>query len=401
MSGMSSPRAAPTPRQRLRRARPLIVIALAVVASALLAAIFTGRQQAGLLDPAAATPEGSRALAELLRDQGVHVVAVDTIADAQAAVGPGTTMFVTVPDRLPAARLDDLVRRASAAVLVEPTAVVLDTVLPAVTDAGRAEVASRDPGCDLPAARAAGSAHAGGVSYDITDGNIEDGANEAGPAVGCYAAGGRPSLVRAARQGVPVTVVGTSAPFTNERLDEDGNAALTMRLLGEQATLVWYRPAVSDALADDGSSLLELVPAGWKWAAAQLAIAVAVLALWRGRRLGPVVTEPLPVVVRAAEAVEGRARLYRQVQARDRAAESLREVTRAQLRRPLGLARGADAHALVAAAAGRTGRADIDIGALLFGAPPPDDEALVRLADDLDRLRTQIAGHPSRPDIRP
>lgn len=384
MSGMSPPRAEPTPTQRLRRARPLIVIAIAVVASALLAAIFAGRQQAGLLDPAATTSEGSRALAELLRDEGVDVVAVDTIADAEAAVGPGTTLFVTVPDRLPAGRLDDLVSRASTAVLVEPTAVVLDTVLPAVTDAGRAEVASREPGCDLPAARAAGSAHAGGVTYDIT--------NEAGSAVGCYAAGGRPSLVRAARQGVPVTVVGTSAPFTNERLDEDGNAALTMRLLGGQATLVWYRPAVSDALAGDGSSLVELVPAGWKWAAAQLAVAVAILAIWRGRRLGPVVTEPLPVVVRAAEAVEGRARLYRQVQARDRAAESLREATRAQLRRPLGLARGADAHPLVAAAAGRTGRTDTDIGALLFGAPPPDDEALVRLADELDRLRTQIAG---------
>ena len=48
------------------------------------------------------------------------------------------------------------------------------------------------------------------------------------------------------------------------------------------------------------------------------------LALWQARRLGPVVAERLPVVVRAAETVEGRGRLYRARRARDRAAAALR-----------------------------------------------------------------------------
>ena len=39
--------------------------------------------------------------------------------------------------------------------------------------------------------------------------------------------------------------------------------------------------------------------------------------LWRGRRLGPLVVEPLPVVVKAVESTQGRGRLYRRV--RDRA----------------------------------------------------------------------------------
>ena len=42
-----------------------------------------------------------------------------------------------------------------------------------------------------------------------------------------------------------------------------------------------------------------------------LLVVGVLVALWRGRRFGPVVTEPLPVVVRSAEVVEGHGRLYR------------------------------------------------------------------------------------------
>ena len=85
-------------------------------------------------------------------------------------------------------------------------------------------------------------------------------------------------------------------------------------------------------------------------------MAVVVLALWRARRLGRVVEEPLPVVVRAAETVEGRGRLYRAAGARDRAAEALRRGARDRLVPRLGLPAGADREALVGTVAVRTGR---------------------------------------------
>ncbi|MCZ9344899.1 DUF4350 domain-containing protein, partial [Streptomyces sp. TRM76130] len=82
--------------------------------------------------------------------------------------------------------------------------------------------------------------------------------------------------------------------------------------------LVWYLPSLSDTTApDDGErGLFDLLPAGWLWGALQLFLAAAVAALWRARRLGPLVPEELPVAVRASETVEGRARLYRKVNAR-------------------------------------------------------------------------------------
>ncbi|GDY74619.1 hypothetical protein SAV31267_041040 [Streptomyces avermitilis] len=76
---------------------------------------------------------------------------------------------------------------------------------------------------------------------------------------------------------------------------------------------------------------MDLLPSGWLWGTLQLFIAAALAALWRARRLGPLVPERLPVAIRASETVEGRARLYRKANARDRAAAALRSTTRTRL----------------------------------------------------------------------
>ncbi|PRC53647.1 hypothetical protein C6A85_52785, partial [Mycobacterium sp. ITM-2017-0098] len=81
----------------------------------------------------------------------------------------------------------------------------------------------------------------------------------------------------------------------------------------------------------------DLIPEQVTWMALQLALGVALLALWRGRRVGPLVAEQLPVVVRASETVEGRGRLYRSRRARDVAAESLRTAARQRMLPRLGL----------------------------------------------------------------
>ena len=116
--------------------------------------------------------------------------------------------------------------------------------------------------------------------------------------------------------------------------------------------------------------------------AVQLAIVVVLLALWRMRRLGPLVTEPLPVVVRACETVEGHGRLYRSRRARDRAAAALRGAALGRIVTRLGLPRQE--------LASRTGRDSGEIRAVLFGPVPADEAALVRLAADLDALEGQV-----------
>ena len=131
-----------------------------------------------------------------------------------------------------------------------------------------------------------------------------------------------------------VTVIGRSAVLTNEELARQGNAALALRSLGVQRSLVWYLPDPLDA-GTGGPTLAELRPRWVAWLTWQLVLAAVLAMLWRARRLGRLVPEPLPVVVRAAETEEGRARLYRASRARGRAAATLRTATLRRLARRL------------------------------------------------------------------
>jgi len=113
-------------------------------------------------------------------------------------------------------------------------------------------------------------------------------------------------------------------------------------------------------------------------------------ALWRMRRFGPLVFEPLPVVVRASETAEGHGRLYRSRRARDRAAAALRAASVARITTRTGLPPTAAPEAICRELARRTGRGEGQIRAMLFGPVPGDDDGLVKLANDLDTLEGQV-----------
>ncbi|NAZ84111.1 hypothetical protein GTR02_20085 [Kineococcus sp. R8] len=138
-----------------------------------------------------------------------------------------------------------------------------------------------------------------------------------------------------------------------------------------------------------------LVPPWALPSAVLLLLAGLAVAPWRGRRLGRLVPEPLPVVVRSVESVEGRARLYARAGARGRAAEALRSAALRRLRVLVRLDATAPAHDVADAVAWATGRPAPELRALLLPAEPPDEAALVRLAGDLDALESQLRGHPT------
>ncbi len=192
-------------------------------------------------------------------------------------------------------------------------------------------------------------------------------------------------------------VIGAPDILYNDTLDEQGNASLALQLLGSRPHLVWYLPSLSDTTAatpDDEKGFFDLLPSGWLWGTLQLFIAAALAALWRARRLGPLVPEKLPVAIRASETVEGRARLYRKANARDRAAAALRSTTRTRLA-PLTGVPVTQAHApealLPALSAHLHGHGDGQaLHSLLFGPPPRDDAALISLADQLDALEREV-----------
>ncbi|MBV2354303.1 DUF4350 domain-containing protein [Streptomyces sp. J2-1] len=384
---------APTTRQMWTRSRGIALAVVLILVTAVATAALNSRAQYGALDPRSPDPQGSRAVAELLADQGVSTRVVTTLTAARAAAAPDTTLLVAAPDLLTHAQQNRL--HASTAdtggrtVLVAPTAWSTSRLAPGVTASGTPDDASpHDPDCALPAARRAGRADTGGIRYTTA----RPGADA------CYPSSGRATLLRLpAPTGKGDTVLlGGPDILLNEHLGEQGNASLALQLLGSRPHLVWYLPSLSDDSATANGAqkdFLDLLPSGWLWGTLQLLIAAGVAAFWRARRFGPLVPERLPVAIRASETVEGRARLYHRGDARDRAADALRTATRTRLAPLVGVpaTRAHTAEALLPAlAAHLDDSAGHALHGLLFGPPPGDDAALIDLTDRLDALEREV-----------
>ncbi|WP_432129023.1 DUF4350 domain-containing protein [Streptomyces sp. bgisy082] len=369
-----------------------LVVAVVLIGGLVLATVRSTNAH-GALDPRSTDPHGSRAVAELLKERGVTLTLATTLDEATAATTPGTTLLVTAPDLLTDAQLSALRTAAQTSagrtVLLGAGSPSLTVLAPGITSAPDTAVTNLSPACTLPAATRAGSVDLGGERYEVAPGTTAD---------SCYLSDGLPTLVRLPGTGTTDTVLlGSPDILHNTRLDQQGNASLALQLLGSRPHLVWYLPSLYDASADapeddTTGNFLALIPSGWLWGTLQLALAALLAAVWRGRRLGPLVTERLPVALRASEATEGRARLYRKANARDRAASVLRTATRTRLAPLLGVP-SRDAHSpdlLLPALSARLPGTTADPRDLLFGPAPADDSALVRLADQLDALEREV-----------
>jgi len=375
--------------RRWRRVWPVLAFLGVVAVGGLLAVLPEPRTSTTPLAPDNPAPTGARALAQVLGRHGVDVDYVRRIADVRSTAGPGSTLLV-VGDYLiepaMAAAIDDT---GADLVLVEAPGVMLtvtDQLVPAAGPSGTGTV--RDASCADPDAQAARTLVASGaVQATGPDAVIcfPD------PATGPDGSGAYATVTDGTRR---IAVLADSAPLTNAELDDEGNAALALRALGRHEHLVWYVPSLGDTGMDDATGgepdLLALLPPVAPVLAAQLLVVVLAVALWRGRRLGRVVVEEMPVVVRSGETTRGRGRLYRRARAHGHAAAALRAGTASRLAARLGLPRSAPAPALIDAVAAASGRPTTDVAALLYGPPPTDDTGLARLARDLDRLESEV-----------
>lgn len=338
-----------------------------IVAAVVAAVLSPGRS--GSLDPSSPAPNGSKALASVLRGYGVDVRVSRDLTGATGRV------VVTDPGAYSRRQLRALASRAELVLLGggRPVLAALGV------RGGPAGSLSGDtaPGCPWAGARAAGT-------VDLPDGT---------PSMSVF--GTESCYEGAVVRGAGWVLLSTPRLIRNDTVSRAGVAALDVNAITADrtvTTVTWLRPGTA-ATGSAAPSTWALFPGGARRAAGWLVVVAVLLALWRGRRFGRVVTEPLPVLVRAAELVEGHGRLYRRAAARGRAAGALRDGAAGRLGSRLGLPPTAPRAAVVTAAAERSGRPEAEVADLLAGPAPRDDAALVRLACALDDLQV-AAGIP-------
>lgn len=381
----------PTVRTVLKRLAFWVALVVAAIIIVLVSGgVVQSTRLASSLDGDAAVPMGAKAVLEVLRDQGVEVEITSSLEDTVDAIDDpdGSTLFFYDRDSLlsdkQSARAMDA---ASTVVVLSPNQSVLDDLDESITFAG-AFTGTLDDDCSETAADRAKRIDIEGQLFRIVDLEGET----PGAASGCFATDDDAfAVIRVDEGSRSTTVIGTESVFANETIVDEGNAALALNLLGEEEKLVWYIPTIADVDEETAPTMATLSPPWVVPVTLTLFIAGIAAAIWRGRRLGPLIVENLPVVVRASETMQGRSRLYQSSSARLHALDSLRIGTVSRLATATGLPRTASVDDVIVAVAGIVGSDIHVIRRVLVEAEPHTDAQLVAYSDDLLELERHVA----------
>lgn len=389
--------------------------AVVLVAALGLVLFLSGRQPGGTpFDVASSAPDGYRAIAILLRDRGADVRSVSPERMRTEPPGAGEVLVVPVPDLLTAPERRSARDAARAGALV-----VFGAPVRSDDDTG----SSDEPGAvgwtgDV-SARSLADLPAEPLSPGACDITRLDGlgaidrfdaetihAGPGGEVRSCYGDGSW-SVVTEERIGDgSVVTLGSPYLFANARLQpdkEDGgrpldNAALALRLLGPGAdgATAGTRITMVDAVPTAGVSPegaknpIGLLPTGVKLALVQLVGAFILYAWWRARRLGPVVSERMPVEIAGSELVSAVGDLLRRKGTPQRAGDVLRSDARRELARRLGVPPDAAPGVLVTVVAAHSGLDPAVVAAALIDGPVESAEALIRVAQSLTAIRQEV-----------
>ena len=379
----------PLTLKRPRWVAPLIVVGVLLAATLAMTLLSpAGHGNTDDLDPANPGYSGAQGLAHVLSDHGVSVTVVRSQRELLDETVDGTSTVVITHTL----RLSGRTARAALAHAAPAASVILLGPDPEVTkgmglpvDSHLANLTELTASCTGAGVGADFRLAQAGRAYTATGSDsgattcFPDKSDGGGAMVSLPGAAGRP----------PVILLGDDTLISNGTILDSDNAAIALHLFGQTDRLIWYVPSLAD-IAPSESSSRSIAP-GWFGPGLALATsAVVFLCLWRGRRLGRLVTEPLPVIVRAVETTESRGRMYRKSRDRTRALAVLQLATRRRLTAYLGLSASSAVSSVAAAAAAVSGRSYHDVLDLLSSSAVHDDSSLLELANNLIALEKEV-----------
>jgi hypothetical protein len=362
----------------------LIIVAVVVVLG-----VVGGRGGSGgpPLDPTSTSPDGAKALALLIGQLGPGVDQL-TGPPTGATGSPGEAgVALVLQDQLDPAgnrQLAAWVRAGGILVAADPD-LVLGFAAPAREPGPGGPVSvtgSLVPGCRLAAVRGVNTVEPGnGFAVRPPSG-----------ATGCFPTpdGGAFMVVQPLGSGQLVLLGGPDL-WTNANINKGDNAVLAANLLAPHASGPRVQWMVGPRAGSGHKSLLQLMAPRVKEGLIELVVAIALLALWRARRLGRPVVETPPVELPGSELVVAVGHLLQQGGRRDDAAGILRSTVRRGIADQFGVVLTARPDTMATVVAARTGLDRDMVLATVAGPPPAGDDELVALARNADRIGQEMA----------
>ena len=326
-------------------------------------------------------PGGAKAMVDLLDELGATVEVDVEVPE------PAVDSAVLLRDRLDDPRREallDWVADGGTLVVADPGSPLTPALAEQVGVLGLSDVELRADECDIGDLVDVESLRpGGGTTYTVGSGDES-----------CFGDGESAYVVSRFHGGGRLVGVGSAGPFTNELIDEVDNAVLVAQLLAPQpeGTTVAFLDQVAvpaNGPGEGDETLGELIPDRVLLALLQLSLAYLAYVLFRARRAGRPVAEPLPTSIAGSELVAAVGEQRQQERAPERSAAVLRDDLHRTLARRLGIPPDAPLEDLVAVAE-RAG-ADADrLRRVLAGPPVTDGEQLTELARDIDLTRQEV-----------
>lgn len=341
---------------------------LGLLLALVLLAMMTDRGGSGAFDPRSVDPNGARGVVQVLEELGAEV-AIDRSVPEE-----GDSAALLLVDRLTETDRELVMGWVGGGGVL----VVADPFSPLAPDiVGRHTGAISAGECTLGSLR-------GAETLTTRSANLF-----ARTEASCFGGRDAAHIVASPEGAGTVVTIGGPEIFTNATLDEADEAVVAVALLAPDpaaARVAFLGPSVvalGEAEVDD------LVAPRVTNAVIQLIAAFVLYSLFRARRLGRVVTEPLPVRIGGSELVLGAGRLAERAKDPASTADVLRHDLIVRSQRAFGLQPDADAAELSGLIANAAGLDEARVRACLT-EPITNEDDLVRTARELDVLHDRL-----------
>lgn len=361
---------------------------LGLIVIVVLSQVFGYERQYDPLDPRSPQPDGTRAIVEVLKQQGVDVELAYS-ADRMPDLDENTTLMVS--DSI---EFSYEVREALPTFVNDAGRVVFGNVSSLYDLQIHNTTKPHYAGSYAPARDSSCSDFFGGAkaisSGDSVIDTDEEGVpepprtcfyNKEGPTVGIWPA----------TADHPEYVWALSTFFQNNQLTEYDNAAAALTILGNNDRLVWFFPTSEFDFKDRTTAGVWSLLPRWSYSTALLLLFVALAFMFfRGRRFGPLAFERLPVTVKSSETVIQHGHLVHETRDAAWAISALQTRARRKIRKALLLPDAIGEDKFVNTVASRTDRSEQEIYKLLFAPFTGAEHQIIQRAKELDDLVEEV-----------